>query len=72
MNAIDFFCGGGGMTKGLLDAGIDVLFGLDSNPFCQTTYQNNNNIPYLNQNILDVEAENLIEEFALLLDNDEV
>ena len=72
MNAIDFFCGGGGMTKGLLDAGIDVLFGLDSNPFCQTTYQNNNNIPYLNQDILDVEAENLIEEFPLLLDNDEL
>jgi len=29
MNAIDFFCGGGGMTRGLLDAGIDVIFGLE-------------------------------------------
>ena len=38
MNAVDFFCGGGGMSKGLLNAGIDVLFGLDSNPYCQTTY----------------------------------
>ena len=31
MNAIDFFCGGGGMTCGLLDAQINVLFGIDSN-----------------------------------------
>lgn len=72
MNAIDFFCGGGGMTRGLLDAGIDVLFGLDSNPSCQRTYQNNNHIPYLNRDILNVTVEELVEEFPLLLDNDEL
>lgn len=70
MNAIDFFCGGGGMTRGLIDAGIHVLFGLDSNPSCQQTYQNNNHIPYLNRDILTVDADDLIEEFPLLLDND--
>ena len=35
MIAIDFFCGGGGMTRGLLDAGIKVLAGIDSNPNCR-------------------------------------
>ena len=72
MNAVDFFCGGGGMSKGLLNAGIDVLFGLDSNPYCQTTYENNNNIPYLNRDILDVDAHDLITEFPALLDDDEL
>ena len=27
--AIDFFCGGGGMTCGLRQAGIDVIAGMD-------------------------------------------
>ena len=72
MNAIDFFCGGGGMTKGLIDAGIDVIFGLDSNPNCRETYENNNNIPYLNRNILNVTAEGLLEEFEELNDVDEL
>lgn len=72
MNAIDFFCGGGGMTKGLIEAGIDVIFGLDSNPNCQETYQNNNNVPYLNRNILDITAEELLDEYPELNDNDEL
>lgn len=72
MNAIDFFCGGGGMTKGLIEAGINVVFGLDSNPLCQETYENNNGIPYINRDVTQVTAEELIEEFPILLDNDEL
>jgi DNA (cytosine-5)-methyltransferase 1 len=70
MNALDFFCGGGGVTRGLLNAGIDVIFGLDNNPACQQTYINNNHIPYLCRNILNVTAESLIEDFPILADND--
>lgn len=29
LRAIDFFCGGGGMTNGLKQAGIDVIAGVD-------------------------------------------
>lgn len=72
MNAIDFFCGGGGMTKGLIDSGINVLFGLDSNPSCRETYENNNHIPYLEKDILEVTAEQLIKEFPALKDSDEL
>ena len=72
MNAIDFFCGGGGMTKGLIDAGVNVVFGLDSNPLCKETYEHNNGIPYLKRDILDVTAEQLQEEFPVLLNNDEL
>lgn len=42
MKAIDFFCGAGGLTRGLLDAGIEVLAGVDTDKRLQQTYQNNN------------------------------
>jgi len=72
MNAVDFFCGGGGMTRGLLNAGIDVQFGLDFNPSCQETYEHNNGIPYICRDITTVMPEELIEEYPVLADNDEL
>jgi len=42
IKALDFFCGGGGMTRGLLDAGIKVIAGLDVDPVCEATYLANN------------------------------
>lgn len=40
--AIDFFCGGGGMTCGLRQAGIHVLAGVDFDKNAQATYEYNN------------------------------
>ncbi len=42
IRALDFFCGGGGMTRGLLDAGIQVIAGIDVDPDCKATYLENN------------------------------
>src|SRR6266478_8015181 len=42
MRAIDFFCGAGGLTRGLLDAGIHVLGGVDADERCQDSYEKNN------------------------------
>lgn len=42
MRAIDFFCGGGGMTYGLRQAGIDVIAGVDFEPSVKETYEENN------------------------------
>jgi DNA (cytosine-5)-methyltransferase 1 len=42
MKALDFFCGAGGLTRGLLDAGIEVLAGIDIDDRLQETYENNN------------------------------
>jgi DNA (cytosine-5)-methyltransferase 1 len=42
MRAIDFFCGAGGLTRGLLDAGVAVLAGFDADARCRETYENNN------------------------------
>lgn len=41
--AIDFFCGAGGMTNGLIRAGIHVLAGVDNEPLCEKTYRQNKN-----------------------------
>ena len=40
--AIDFFCGGGGMTCGLRQSGIDVIAGVDFDPTVGGIYEFNN------------------------------
>ncbi len=42
IKAIDFFSGAGGLTRGLLDAGIQVLAGVDNDANLRTTYEENN------------------------------
>jgi hypothetical protein len=37
--AIDFFCGGGGMTHGLRQAGIEVIAGVDFDVDAKETYE---------------------------------
>lgn len=41
--AVDFFCGAGGMTNGLIRAGIHVLAGVDNEALCEKTYRQNRN-----------------------------
>jgi DNA (cytosine-5)-methyltransferase 1 len=40
--AIDFFCGAGGTTRGLIDAGGHVIAGIDKDAKCGETYRLNN------------------------------
>lgn len=40
--AVDFYCGAGGTTRGLLDAGGYVIAGIDKDEGCRATYQRNN------------------------------
>jgi DNA (cytosine-5)-methyltransferase 1 len=42
IKAIDFFCGAGGLTRGLLDAGISVVAGIDNDNRIRKTYESNN------------------------------
>jgi len=41
--AVDFFCGAGGMTNGLISAGVHVLAGVDNEPACEETFKQNRN-----------------------------
>jgi len=72
MIAIDFFCGGGGMTRGLLDAGIQVLAGIDSNPDCRETYEKNNHNTYIECDICELTPEQLINDYPQLKKSDNV
>ena len=40
--AVDFYCGAGGTTRGLLDAGGYVIAGIDKDEGCKQTYLHNN------------------------------
>lgn len=70
LNAIDLFCGAGGLSRGLEDCGINVRLGVEFNPIAATTYQNNlhgnviiddiRNIPSeVIMNMLNIEAREL-------------
>lgn len=41
LKAVDFFCGGGGMSYGMQKAGVKVLAGIDYEPNCKQTYEAN-------------------------------
>ncbi|MYF23149.1 MAG: DNA cytosine methyltransferase [Chloroflexi bacterium] len=40
--AVDFYCGAGGTTRGLIDAGGYVVAGIDNDSGCEQTYLSNN------------------------------
>lgn len=42
ISAVDLFCGAGGLTRGLEDAGVDVSVGIDVDPECKYPYEENN------------------------------
>ncbi len=62
LKAIDFFCGAGGMTFGLSQAGIDVLAGIDNDPSCKETYEiNNHGSKFIEADIHELSEEQLAE-----------
>ena len=54
MIAYDFFCGAGGLTRGLLDAGIEVIAGFDRDPRRQSTFESNNDAKFVLSDIRDL------------------
>lgn len=61
---IDLFCGIGGLTRGLMDSGLNVIAGFDIDPTCQYTYEHNNNVPYHMQNVREIHAADLNELYT--------
>jgi len=60
--AVDFFCGAGGLTRGLLDGGIAVKKGFDNDPGLKDTYEKNNpGAAFFSKDICKVTKEDVLE-----------
>ncbi len=57
--AVDLFCGVGGLTRGLLNAGVDVRLGVDIDPACKYPFTQNNETEFLLKSVDDLEAKEL-------------
>ena len=63
VDAVDLFCGGGGLTCGLRQAGIDVRMGVDFDERCEYAYEHNNNAKFLHKSVTDVSANDVGDNF---------
>ncbi|MCO6524351.1 MAG: DNA cytosine methyltransferase [Candidatus Schmidhempelia sp.] len=57
INAIDLFCGVGGLTHGLQKAGINVVAGIDIEAKCKYPYEHNNNAKFIATDLKKVSAD---------------
>lgn len=63
--AVDLFCGAGGLTRGLFDAGIPVLAGYDIDSACQFPYEHNNpGAQFYTQSVADLTAGDLAKVYG--------
>ena len=56
---VDLFCGVGGLTCGMRQAGFNVVAGFDNDETCEYTYSHNNNTVFHCKNIREVTAEEI-------------
>ena len=60
VQVVDLFCGVGGLTRGLLDAGLEVVGGFDIDETCRYTYETNNKIAFHKDNIREMTGEEIL------------
>ncbi len=71
IKAVDFFCGGGGMSYGMQEAGINVLAGIDYEGACEQTYKANiNNAKFIKADVFELKEEALETELGLNKNDD--
>lgn len=56
IEAVDLFCGVGGLTAGLIKAGINVRAGYDIANDCRFAYEFNNNATFVNKDVATIDA----------------
>lgn len=58
---VDLFCGVGGLTRGLINSGLNVTDGYDIDNTCHYAYEHNNNSHFHNENIRDMNGTEINE-----------
>lgn len=61
IDAVDLFCGAGGLTAGMINAGISVRAGYDIEAQCEYAYTENNRAAFIASDVKEVAAEQLLE-----------
>ena len=59
INAVDIFCGAGGLTYGLKKAGVNVQLGVDIDPACEYPFVENNNAKFLKKSVNDLKGSDI-------------
>ncbi len=66
LKAVDFFCGGGGMSYGMQEAGIKVLAGVDNDENCKETYEANiKGASFIKADVFDLKEKDLQKQLGL-------
>ncbi|WP_077296632.1 DNA cytosine methyltransferase [Virgibacillus pantothenticus] len=61
INAVDLFCGLGGLTHGLQKTGINVVAGIDIEETCEFPYEKNNNSYFICKDIKEMSSDEIDE-----------
>ena len=69
--AVDFFCGGGGMSYGMQKAGIKILAGIDHDLTCKETYESNiKDAEFILADVFDLDVQELQKNLNLKKNDD--
>jgi len=63
ISAIDLFCGIGGLSYGLKEAGIEVKAGFDFDDKCQYAYEENCKAKFIHSDITDIKKDDIIKYY---------
>jgi len=73
IKAVDFFCGGGGMSYGMQLSGIQVLAGIDYEENCRATYEANiKKTKFINADVFELKEKELETSLNLKCNDDEL
>lgn len=73
IKAVDFFCGGGGMSFGMQKSGIQVLAGIDYEENCRATYNANiGKDKFIKADVFELKEEKLEETLKLKRNDDDL
>ncbi len=64
LRAVDLFCGAGGLTCGLRQAGIEVVEGVDLDQTCRHAYEFNNDVRFVYKCVLSYTANEIKRAFG--------
>jgi len=59
ISAIDLFCGAGGLSQGLQEAGIRVVGGVDIEASCSFAFESNIDAPFIEMDVREITAQHL-------------